>query len=110
MTGTEELDRELRAVNWVNYRMRQDDLRRLGQKAADALTSQRERIRVLEEHLQQLCYKPGEHRGFEHIDYCRWCHYARDHAHHPDCVMAALAARPSAPAGGSKKTDTQTGM
>lgn len=41
--------------------------------------------------LKEVCYEPGGQAGFTHIDYCRWCHYADTHPHHPDCIMATVA-------------------
>jgi hypothetical protein len=50
------------------------------------LTRDVERMRMA---LAEVCYEPGKHPGFTSINYCRWCHYADTHPHHPDCVMAA---------------------
>jgi len=59
-------------------------------EATAKIAAQQQRIKALERHLRALCYQPGTDHGFVHIDYCRWCHYAKGHPHHPNCIMADM--------------------
>ena len=58
-------------------------------EATAKIAAQQQRIKALERHLQALCYRPGADQ-FKHIDYCRWCHYAKGYPHHPNCIMADM--------------------
>ena len=51
-------------------------------------------IERMKDALREVCYRPGEWPGFVQINYCRWCHYAEQHPHHPNCVMSLVGPTP----------------
>lgn len=35
-------------------------------------------------------WRNGENKGFEHIQYCAFCSYSREHGHGENCLLARL--------------------
>ena len=78
-------------------RIRDEELQVLSQR----VTTQ---DRLLAEILREIGanpWRPGTSPGFEHIDYCRWCHYSQSHGHSANCIIPRLEAATSTPADGA---------
>lgn len=41
---------------------------------------------------QHDIWRHGETEGFEHILYCRYCHYSQSHGHGDSCLIVRLDA------------------
>jgi hypothetical protein len=80
-----QLQRELAEMSAINHRLAANQI---GLRSATPASD----VERMKSAIRELCYQQGEAPGFQHIYYCRWCHYASGHAHHQDCIMEIATA------------------